>query len=275
MPKGTNADYKKVDYKKMENPLKVEPVQSRLSHDPIGHRILYFPSIGSTMDVARQEAEGGAPEGTVVVAEEQTTGRGRFGRSWVSAVGQNLSFSVLLYPSRGACAGLSIAVPVAVIRAIHQETGLSPTLQWPNDVFLAGKKVCGILIETALQDDEVRYAIVGVGINVNFAPHAQPEIVAGATSLAQELGHPVSREALFEAVLKNLGAIYQQLGGWAEVWEQWRSSLETLGREIRVRWGEQVEEGLAEAVDAEGNLLLRRPDGTLIVLPGGEVTLRV
>ena len=257
------------------NPLAVEPIQASLSNEPIGRRILYFPSIGSTMDVAREEAEGGAPEGTVVVAEEQTTGRGRFGRHWVSVVGQDLSFSALFYPSRAACASLSIAVPVAVIRAIHQETGLSPTLQWPNDVLLAGKKVCGILIETALQDDDVRYAIVGVGINVNFDPRAYPEIVSTATSLAQELGHQVSREGLFQAVLKSLGVIYQHLSGWTEIWEEWQSSLETLGREIQVRWGEQVEEGLAEAVDTEGNLLLRRPDGTLIALPGGEVTLRV
>lgn len=257
------------------SPLAVEPIEARLSGAPIGHRILYFPSVGSTMDVARQEAGEGAPEGTVVVAEEQTAGRGRLGRRWVSVRDQNLSFSVLLYPGRTACAGLGIAVPVAVVRAVHQVTGLSPTLKWPNDVLLAGKKVCGVLIETALQDTDVRYAILGLGINVNFDPSAYPDIAPTATSLARELGHQVSREALFEAVLKELGIIYLHLKGWADAWDEWQSSLETLGKEVQVRWGDQVEEGLAEAVDVEGNLLLRRQDGTLITLPGGEVTFQV
>ena len=257
------------------HPLDVESIQARLSDAPIGHRILSFLSVASTMDVARREAEQAAAEGTVVVAQEQTAGRGRFGRSWVSRGGQDLTFSVLLYPSRTASAGIGIAASVAVMRAVRQVTDLSPSLKWPNDVLLAGKKVCGILIETALQEYEVRYAILGLGINVNSDPAADPEIAPVATSLARELGHQVSREALLEAVLLELGRVYCQVTGWAETWEAWHASLETLGKRVQVRWGEQVEEGLAEAVDAEGNLLLRRQDGTLITLPGGEVTFQV
>ncbi len=255
--------------------LAVEPIQARLAGAPIGHRILYLPSVTSTMDVARREAEQGAPEGTVVVAEVQTAGRGRFGRRWVSVQGENLSFSFLLYPDRDACAGLSITAPVAVVRAIRRVTGLSPALKWPNDVLLDGKKVCGILIETAFQGDDVQYAIVGIGINVNVDPTAHPEVAAAATSLAGELGASVSREELFEAVLVDLGEIYGHLTAWTGVRQEWQASLETLGKEIQVRWGDQIEEGLAEAVDAEGNLLLRRHDGTVIVLPGGEVTSQV
>ena len=259
----------------MCTPLAVGGIEASLSAASIGHRIIYLPVVTSTMDIARQEAERGGEEGLVVVAEEQTAGRGRFGKRWLSVPGQNLSFSVLLYPSLWACARLSVAAPVAVLRAIRQTCDLSPTLKWPNDVRLGGKKVSGILIETALQDAEVRYAIIGIGINVGFNPEEHPEVAPVATSLAAELGKPVSREKLLQAVLAELSVIYTHLREWEDVWGDWQSSLETLGREVQVRWGEQVEEGVAEAVDGEGNLLLRRADGTLVTLVAGEVTLQV
>jgi len=258
----------------MSAPLAVEAIEASLSTACIGHRITYFPVVTSTMDVARQEAERGGEEGVVVVAEEQTVGRGRFGRQWLSAPGDNLSFSVLLYPSRWVCARLCVAAPVAVIRAIRQVCGLSPTLKWPNDVRIGEKKVSGILIETVLQDAEVRHAIVGIGINVGLDPEGYPELTPTVTSLMAELGKAVSREELLHAVLEELDLIYRHLKEWGDVWEEWQSSLETVGREVQVRWGEQVEEGFAEGVDGEGNLLLRHPDGTLVTLAAGEVTLQ-
>ena len=241
----------------------------------IGHRILYLPVATSTMDAARQQADGGAKEGTIVVAEEQTSGRGRFGKPWLSAAGQSLSFSVLLYPSTRASGRLSVVAPVAIMRAIRRVTGLSPTLKWPNDVRLSEKKVCGILIETTFENSRVTSAIVGVGINVNSNPAEHPEADFSATCLAAELGKPVSREDLLQAALIELGLIYGHLEAWNDVREEWQSSLDTLGRHIQVRWRDHVEEGLAEAVDDEGNLLLRRADGNLITLTAGEVTLQV
>ena len=255
-------------------PLGVETIAAALGTSAVGHHIIYLPTATSTMDIARQEAEGDAKEGTVVVAEEQTAGRGRFGRRWLSAPGQNLSLSVLLYPSRWACGRLSIVAPVAIMRAIRRVTGLAPTLKWPNDVRVGGKKVCGILIETALEGTRVRYAIIGLGINVNFNPSDAPEADFTATSLAAELGESVSRDELLEAVLSELGLVYTHLKSWEHAWDEWHSALETLGKEVQVRWGEQTEDGVAEGVDDEGNLLLRRTDGTLVTLTAGEVTLQ-
>ncbi|MBI4200816.1 MAG: biotin--[acetyl-CoA-carboxylase] ligase [Chloroflexi bacterium] len=259
----------------MYEPSALERIEQALSTCSIGHRILYRPVVTSTMDVAREEAERGAPEGTVVVAEEQTAGRGRFGRRWLSIPGKNLSFSVLLYPSAWASARLSVAAPVAVLRALRQVTGLSPTLKWPNDLLLDGKKVCGILIESAFQDAEVRQAVIGIGINVNLNPSGQMELVYPATSLAERLGSPVSREEVLQSVLEELGVVYDSLKGWADAWLEWQASLETLGKAVQVRWRDQVEEGVAEGVDSEGKLLLRRADGTVIALAAGEVTFRV
>ncbi|MEK7778345.1 MAG: biotin--[acetyl-CoA-carboxylase] ligase [Chloroflexota bacterium] len=255
--------------------LKVEAIAASLRSSAIGHRILYLPVVTSTMDIACQEAERGAPEGTVVVAEEQTAGRARFGRQWLSTPNQNLAFSVLLYPSRRTSTRLSTVTPVAVLRAITKVTGLSATLKWPNDVRLGEKKVCGILIEAAFQDSQVRYAILGIGINVNFNPAEDPQADFAATSLAAELGKHVSREELLQAILTELGMAYTHLREWDRVWDEWRSSLETLGRQVQVRWGEHLEEGVAEDVDSEGNLLLRRADGTLVTLAAGEVTFQL
>ena len=154
----------------MEPLLQVEAVQEVLSNALIGHRIDYYHSVGSTMDVARQAAEESAAEGTVIVAEEQTAGRGRFGRKWVTAPGQNLSFSVVLYPGKWAISRLSIAAAVAVARVIRHVYGLSPGIKWPNDVRVNGKKLCGILIEAAVQNEQVRYAVLGVGIKRQHGP---------------------------------------------------------------------------------------------------------
>lgn len=227
------------------------------------------------MDIAREEADRGAPEGIVVVAEEQTAGRGRLGRRWLSIPGQNLSFSILLYPTRWVSARLSVAASVAVRRAIRRLCGLSSTLKWPNDVLIGQKKVCGILIEAALQNDEARHAIIGIGINVNYSPAGHRNVPSAVTSLATELGHPVPREDVLQAVLTELGVIYTELTGWESAWAEWQSSLDTIGKEVQVRWGERVEQGFAEAVDSEGNLLLRRADGTTVTMAAGDVTLRV
>ena len=256
-------------------PLAVESIQATLSKSPVGHNIVYLKSVTSTMDAAKELAERGAQEGTVVVAEEQTLGRGRFGRRWASNAGQDLLFSVLLYPSGWVFSRLSLAVPVAVLRAIRRTCGLSPTVKWPNDVRIGDKKLCGILVESAVQGAQIHHAIAGIGINVNLEPAQHPDAGPAITSLAVEMGRPVSRDDLFLATLTELGAIYDHLRGWDDVQEEWMASLETLGRQVQVRWGEQLEEGVAEGVDAEGNLLLRRADGTLVTLTAGEVTLQV
>lgn len=252
----------------------IEAIQNSLQHAPIGHRIIYHSVVTSTMDVARQEAEQGVEEGTVVLAEEQTVGRGRFGRRWVSTPGLDLSLSIVLYPDKWACSRLSVATCVAVMRAIRDLYGLAPTLKWPNDVLIGGKKVSGILVETIFQDSDVRYAVIGVGINVNFDPTENPDNPFQATSLAAELGRPVQREEFLQAVLTSMGDIYVHLSGWGSVWDEWQAWMETLGQKVQVRWGEQTEEGFAEGVDGEGNLLLRRADGSVVSLAAGEVTLQ-
>ena len=132
----------------------------------IGRRILFFQRLSSTMEEAARQAGEDAEEGTVVIAEEQEAGRGRFQRAWVSAPG-NLYLSIVLHPSLFAMQYLSIISGLAVVRAIRKTTEMKPTLKWPNDVRIGGKKVCGVLVESAVRSDRVEYGIVGIGINVD------------------------------------------------------------------------------------------------------------
>ncbi len=255
--------------------LNVAEVTQALGGSLIGSRLLYYLSATSTMDVAREAAASGYPEGAVALAEEQTAGRGRFQRQWVSPAGVNLYFSVLLYPDFHALQRLTMATSLGVARGITRACGLPVAIKWPNDVRRGGKKLCGILLESALEGERVRYAIVGVGVNVNLDPSPYPEIAATATSVMQECGRPVSREQVLASVLLEMDGVYAALRGGADLRPEWRALLETLGKRVEVRWGDDREAGLAEDVTEDGSLVLRRRDGSRITLPVGEVTLQV
>lgn len=251
----------------------VATFQARLSARFLGQRLIYERTVASTMDVARQEAEAGCPEGTVVLADEQTKGRGRLGRTWVSPPGDNLYLTVVLRPSQARLRGLSIVSALAVVEAIEEVTGLRAAVKWPNDVQLSGKKVAGILIESEVAGDEVRFALVGVGINVNLDVSQIDEIRDIATSLAAEIGRHVSREELAAAFLRRLEDIYLAPPETEDAYRLWKAGLETLGRRVRVRFGESVEEGMAEDAAADGSLILRRDDGSTVRIEAGDVTL--
>ena len=134
------------------------------------------------MDRAAEEAERGAVDGTVVLCDRQTQGRGRFNRNWVSPSG-NLILSVVLRPSLEALPYVSVLAALAVVRAVEKETNLDPVIKWPNDVLVRGRKLCGLLVENSLQGRKVRHAIVGIGLNVDLDPRENPEIADTATSL--------------------------------------------------------------------------------------------
>ena len=256
----------------------------------MGRRIAYFGRLSSTQDEVARLAESGAEDGTVVLAENQSSGRGRFQRTWVSGHG-NIHMSVLFRPSLPVLQLLSILSGVAVVRAIRKTTGLTPTIKWPNDVRLGGKKVSGILVENTLKGNEVQYAVVGIGVNIALDVHAVEGLSEIATTLNIEAGKPVDRELVLRQLLYELDSLYaaarqptsaprttpSRTEGTSSVPQvdvvaEWRSLLETLGRKVEVRWGEEAYVGLAEDVDSLGALLLRRDDGEVVRLPAGEVT---
>lgn len=249
----------------------------------IGRNLEYRPFLGSTQDLARELARAGAPEGTVALAGRQTAGKGRLGRSFISPSG-GLYFTVVLRPDEEHLKALAIISALAVARGVERVAGLAARLKWPNDVLLRGRKVCGILIESEFMGEGVNYVLVGIGVNVNADLTAYPEIAAIATSLKAELGRGVSRESLAAEILNQLETLYLTIQAAKPVHEEWRARLDTLGKQVRVSFpaegapppkaGQQVEEGLAEDVDNDGSLILRRPDGSRVSIAAGDVTLR-
>lgn len=254
--------------------LDLASVERSLTTSFMGRRVVYLTSTRSTQDVARVESEAGCPAGTAVVAEEQTGGRGRFGRAWVSPAGKNLYLTLVLRPPLERLRSLSIVSPLAVALAVEDVTGLSPRIKWPNDVLLNGRKLAGVLIESEIEGAEVKHALIGVGLNVNFDTGAAPEIADVATSVKQELGGEASREDLLAAFLNRFEALYADAPRSPAAHNAWRSRLETLGRQVRITFRDQVYEGLAEDVDTDGNLVLLRPGGSRMTVEAGEVSLR-
>ncbi|MCZ7638415.1 MAG: biotin--[acetyl-CoA-carboxylase] ligase [Verrucomicrobia bacterium] len=244
----------------------------------IGRDIQVFRETTSTSDVVDKLAADGVAEGAVVFAEAQTRGRGRLGRRWVSPAGKGLWFSMLLRP---ACrpqetTRLTLAAAVALARAVRAQTGLAPEVKWPNDLLLRGRKFAGILTEMSGEQDRVRHVVLGIGVDVNLvASDFPPELRRQATSLRVELGRPVLRAELAVAALRELEAAYQRLqrGDFEALADEWEALCTTLGQELEVVVGERRLKGRAEALDADGSLLLRTRYGRLERVTGGDVVL--
>ena len=255
-----------------EDSLSVASITSSLNTRFVGQRVIYYPSLTSTMEVARQEAKQGAEEGTIVIADEQTSGKGRLKRVWLSPRG-NIALSLILHPHIACLPSLTMLASLAVLHSIQTVTGLKPQLKWPNDVLIRNKKVCGILIESKVRANTVDYAIVGIGVNVNLRLADFPEILPLATSLSHELGRKVPRVRLIQCLLVEIERLYLALSAGEAIYEEWKDNLVTLGKRVRVKSGETVQEGIAESVARDGSLLLRRLDGSLAKIFAGDVTL--
>ena len=253
-----------------------DAIRSSLSTTLLGRRVTYLPSTASTMDDARQAALDGAPEGTLVVADEPTGGVGRFQRVWISPPGVNIYLSLVFRPRRVAVHQLGMMASLALARAVHRlAPGLAhPTIKWPNDVRMGGKKVGGVLIDNTLAGNGSGFSIIGVGVNVNLDTGDYPEIRDIATSICQEMGGPVSRLALLGMLLDHLESLYKVIGVGGSIRDEWSALLDTLGHHVQVTWKEQSYQGYAQGVDEEGSLVLRMADGSLQSFPAGEVTLR-
>ncbi len=255
-------------------PLDRAAIEARLRTERIGRSLLLLDTVGSTMDIARDEAKRGAPDGLAVLAEEQTAGRGRLQRTWVSPKSANLHITLVLRPSLPVLRKLSMLTALAVARGVEAGCGLAVSLKWPNDALVGGRKLAGVLIENELEGDAVTYALVGVGININFDARAYPEIADTATSVSAELGQAVAREAVLAEFLNAFEDVYVAASRGADIRGAWREKLVTLGQRVRVTFAGGAEEGTADDVDADGSLIVRRDDGTVVAIPAGEVTLR-
>jgi BirA family biotin operon repressor/biotin-[acetyl-CoA-carboxylase] ligase len=253
--------------------LSVSALKKGLATRFIGQVINYYPRLTSTMDVARREARRGAKEGTVVIGGEQTAGRGRLKRTWFSP-GGNIALSIILYPDAAILPYLIMIASLATASAIESITGLETQIKWPNDILIGGKKVAGILIESAVKGGQSAFAVIGIGINTALRYDDVSEIAAIATGLEKESGREVSREDIIKNLLTEFEHLYLTLPDAGPIFQAWRDRLVTLGQKVKATWGQETLEGVAESVDASGAIMIRRADGTLVKVVAGDVTLR-
>jgi BirA family transcriptional regulator, biotin operon repressor / biotin---[acetyl-CoA-carboxylase] ligase len=238
----------------------------------IGQRVVYFPTLESTMDAARKEAQWGAPAGTVIIAEEQTAGRGRLQRTWISPVGA-LAVSVILRPNIQLLPRMLMLSALAVVHSIEKVTGLKASLKWPNDILIGRKKVAGILIENDIRRQRLISCIIGIGINVNVRVAEFPAIRPIATSLSDELGKIVSRLDIAQQLFVEMERLYLTLQRDDSVFVEWRARLQMIGQNVAVAMAGRTYYGVAEAVTPEGALVLRQADGTSMEVLAGDVSL--
>ena len=253
--------------------LSAETIADGLATNLIGQNVIHYSSLTSTMEMAREEVRRGAPEGTAIIADEQTAGQGRMGRVWQSPRG-SIALSVILYPDVVFLPSLIMAASLAVVHSIELVAGLNPQIKWPNDVLIAGKKVCGILVESQVRGNLVGYSIVGLGVNVNLTSSDLSDVLLPATSLSGEVGREVPRLDFVRQLLVEMDRLYLSLLGGASLCGEWRDRLVTLGKRVTATWGETKYEGVAESVAEDGSLLLRGADGSLTRIVAGDVTLR-
>lgn len=229
-----------------------------------GQKLFVFEEIDSTNSCARALADIGADEGTLVVAEHQTQGRGRLGRSWTAEPRSNLLFSLLLRPplTQDQAGILPFYAAVAITRAVEGLIGQRVECKWPNDLLLNGRKFCGILLETAIQEGRLAHAVLGVGLNVN--QRTFPESLATtATSLLRVRDKGVDRRLLLHAILGEMEALYADVRVRATdaILSAWLSRCTMIGKEVAVQTGHAIVRGRALAVRDTGALVLETDDG--------------
>jgi BirA family biotin operon repressor/biotin-[acetyl-CoA-carboxylase] ligase len=237
----------------------------------IGQNIFYYPTLASTMDTARQMVRRRATAGTAIIAGEQTAGRGRLKRPWLSPAG-NIALSIILYPDITSLPYLMMIASLAAVYSIEVITGIKTGIKWPNDILIDDKKVCGILIENEVKANKVLYSIVGIGINVDLNTNDYPEISATSISLKSE-NVPDLRLKIVCSLLSEFERLYLKLPDGKYIYQAWRFLLVTLGEKVRATSAGRILEGIAESVDETGALSIRQPDGSLVRVVAGDVTL--
>ena len=258
--------------------LDVARIEHALAGGRFGKPFHYFREIDSTNSHARALAEAGAAEGTVVVAESQSQGRGRLGRRWESPAFSNLYLSVLLRPkiAPAHAAQITLMAAVALADAVDEYVPGQVAIKWPNDILIGKKKLAGILTEASCDAERIHHVILGIGINLNYTSTAMPEeIRRRATSLLEITGKPVHRESFLQGLLQGIERCYGELelAGFAALAQRWQSYFAWRGRRVRVESFDQVTIGTAKGIDKDGALMIDDQGREQRILAGDVIPL--
>ncbi len=237
--------------------LRPEEIVAHLQTKWVGHHIHYLKEANSSNEVGKRLADQGCADGLVVVAEEQTRGKGRLARGWFSPC--------------------TLLAAVAVIKAINKYKGVNAKIKWPNDVLLEGKKMVGILTEMSAEFGKINYIVIGTGINTNVPKSIVPdELKDLAISVADVAEEPIQRVQILADYLKNIEDLYETVlkNGFGPVLEEWRKYSDTIGQAVKVIAPDKTYFGTAVDIDEEGLLIVKKEDGTLEKVIAGDVSIR-
>jgi BirA family biotin operon repressor/biotin-[acetyl-CoA-carboxylase] ligase len=239
--------------------------------------LVFHRSLDSTNTWAKELAAQGAPEGTLVLAEEQREGRGRMGRRWVSPGYVNLLFSLLLRPRihKDQVFLTTMILALATIEAIKSRTGLTSTIKWPNDIFARGKKLGGILTEFSLRQEDIDYVVVGLGLNVNWSPHQTEGVSRLATSILAETGSRIPRNDLLVSLLRIFELYYGEVlsGRIEDFYRTWNEVSMIIGRNVEIVTPMEKTHGRALRIDRSGALIIEDDAGKEQRIISGEVSV--
>lgn len=256
--------------------LRLDDIKHGLRTKVIGKDIRLLAETASTNTLAMELAAGGAPEGTVLIAETQTGGKGRLGRKWISPKG-NLYVSVILRPNVPTHKAplITLMGAVATASAIRTACQLPAGIKWPNDILLSGRKVSGLLTEMRAEPDRIMHIALGIGVDVNMDLGELPSDIRGlTTTLAVEAGRQIERTSLLQQICRELEHWYSIfLKNDAEVLKEWESLNLTIGNRVAVSGFGETIEGLAQGIDSEGRLIVRMVDGMVRTVASGDVTI--
>lgn len=253
-------------------------LESRMSTNWAGHPVIYYESLASTNLQAKLDAENGAREGTLIVADMQTAGRGRKGRAWSSPAGANIYFTLILKPHFAVelASMVTLVMGLAVAEGIRESCSAETWIKWPNDIVVNGKKICGMLAEMSVEKEYIHYIVMGVGINVEKQVFP-PEAASVAGTLQEECGERLSRANLLVGVIKAFESCYEiflREGSFAPLAERYNALLVNKDREVRVLDPKGEYRGMARGINDTGELLVELEDGTVTPVYAGEVSVR-
>ncbi|MCU9593679.1 biotin--[acetyl-CoA-carboxylase] ligase [Caldibacillus thermolactis] len=269
---------RKKGYRLLEqsNKLSENEIYLGLETEEIGRSVYFFESVTSTQKVAKEYAMNGAKHGTLIVADEQTEGRGRMVRKWYSPKGTGIWASFILRPDIQIqhAPQLTLLSAVAVVQAIKKVTHITPEIKWPNDILISGRKVCGILTELQAEEDRIQSVILGIGINVNQDKNDfSAEIIKKATSLKIELGKTVNRSSLIQSLcyyIEQLLHLYIS-EGFTPIKSLWETYAVSIGKRISARTVKGTFDGVALGINNEGVLLLKQDNGDIVEIISADI----
>jgi BirA family transcriptional regulator, biotin operon repressor / biotin---[acetyl-CoA-carboxylase] ligase len=251
-------------YRLKKSPDRLYPfeIYPMLGNHIIGREILYYNELDSTNVTAYNLAQGKIKEGFIVIAEKQNKGKGRLSRHWSSPKGKGIYLSIILKPEmtpfQAPC--ITLMAAVSVVQAIREVSDVQAYIKWPNDIIIKEKKIAGILTEMEAESDEIKFLVLGIGINVNTR---HSDIPNTATSLLQETGRHASRKELFITLLKKLERNYKEIkeSGFSGIRLEWKNFSATIGKRVRANCMHKAIEGTAVDIDTDGALKIRLDNG--------------